>query len=203
MKKGLLVLLSLLVVTCMFAFEQGTINPGGVVSFSSYKPATTPTDKESSTTNITFAPQVGYFVIDNVSVDLLLSYQSNSQGKSDYNSKNSGSRLGIGVGGRYFYQNFYGGLGLTYASSSSKWTSSSTGLVSESGYSGTYIGLKAGYLVPVVENVFVDLGMKYDMGFGSYGGKNYDVAGMPDDYKKNNESNISIGAGLQIYFPIK
>jgi hypothetical protein len=200
MKKGLLVLLSVLVVTCMFAFEQGTINPGGTVSFSSYKHATDPTYKPSSTTNITFAPQIGYFVIENLCADLSLTIGSRSQGKSDYNNENSNSHLGIGIGGRYFYNNFYGGLGLKYVSNSDSWTSSA-GVKSDGGYNGTYLDLKAGYLVPIVENVFVDLGLKYNMGFGSYGGEDY--KNTPDDYKKNNEGDISFGAGLQVFFPIK
>lgn len=178
MKKGLLILLALLVVSSVFAFTKGTINPGGSVSFSSYKSFS---DDEAMTT-IAFMPQLGYFVVDNVAVDLLLNYTSMSY------DEESGSTLGFGVGGRYFYSilpgKLYGGLGLLYNSDAYD------DGVFDASVSSTFLNLKAGYLFPIAENVFIDFGAKYDMGFGSYGG---------DGSGDNEQSQLGINAGLQIF----
>lgn len=176
MKKGLLILLSLLVVTCVFAFDKGTINPGGTVSFSSAKAHS---DADAYTV-LAFSPQIGYFVIDNLSADLDLSLVSEKQGDD------KASMFAIGIGARYFYNNFYGGLGLMMMSSSyeDSWGNSDV--------SANFLNLKAGYMVPIVENVFVDAGLKYQMGFGEYGG---------DGSGDNESSVLTIGAGLQVFFP--
>lgn len=178
MKKGLLILLALLVVSSVFAFTQGTINPGGSVSFYSYKYYS----DDDATTVISLLPQCGYFVIDNLAVDLLLNYTTMNMDEQDV------SNLGVGVGGRYFYTilpgKLYGGLGFLYNSDSYDddfvdYTASST-----------YLNIKAGYLVPIAKNVYLDFGAKYDMGFGSYGG---------DGEGDNEESQFGINAGLQIF----
>lgn len=169
MKTGLLVLLSLFVMTGLFAFEKGTINPGGYLSYTSYKENS---DADAVNT-LTIAPQVGYFVIDDLSVDVNLMYSSNDDDTG----------LGFGLGGRYFFPlGFYGGLGLMYESSSNG-----------SDWSGTYLGLKGGYVLPLAEHVYADLGLHYDMGFGKYGGDWDEV--------DNEESEFGFLAGLQIFFP--
>ena len=101
--------------------------------------------------------------------------------------------MGLGLGGRYFFQNLYGGLGLMYSSSSYK-----SGIF-EGGSTATYFNIKAGYLVPIVENVYIDLGLAFDKGFGNYGGKSYENG--PD--VKNEMSNIGLNAGFQIFFPTR
>ncbi len=173
MKKGLLILLSVLVITLLGAFPQRTINPGGYLSFSSIKD----NSDADAISVITVAPQVGYFVIDNLAIDGLVSYQ-------DFDGD---SALGIGVGGRYFYKNFYGGLGLMYES----WDSGS------STNTGMYLDPKLGYVVPLARNVYFDLGLDYKMGFGQYGG---DAADFDID---NEESALNFKVGLQIYYLTK
>jgi hypothetical protein len=180
MKKGLLILLSLLIVTCVFAFDKGTINPGGTISFTSSK---SHSDADAYTA-LLFAPQIGYFVIDNLSADLDLSLVSEKQGDD------KASMFGIGIGARYFYNNFYGGLGLMMNSYKSEYTSGT--YTYEFKQTASFLNLKAGYVVPIVENVFVDAGLNYQMGFGEYGG------GASGD---NEESALTIGAGLQVFFP--
>ena len=166
MKKGLLILVSLLFVVAAFAFDQGTINLGGSAAFESQK-ANSDAD---AITVFYLNPIVGYFVMDNLSVDMNLNIMS-YDGDTD---------LGIGIGGRYFYNNFYGGLQLDYMSQA--WGSSTV--------TSMYLVPKLGYMMPLAENVFVDLGLKYKMGFGDYGG---------DGEGSNEESNLHLGVGLQVF----
>ncbi|MDD2210730.1 MAG: hypothetical protein PHN71_05325 [Candidatus Cloacimonetes bacterium] len=173
MKKGILVLFSLVLISSVFAFTTGDMMVGGQVGFSSEK---FNSDAEA-TNSIEIMPQFGYFVMDNVCVDGILSFNNWSQ------DKDSGTDFGIGVGGRYFYNQIYGGLALEYTSSSEE----NNGVKSD--HTGMYASLKAGYLYPLTSNVFVDMGFRYKMGLGDYGG----------DWKGSNEySNFGIKAGLQV-----
>lgn len=166
MKKGILVLVSLLFVVAAFAFDQGTINLGGSAAFESVK-----AHKDADAITVFYLnPIVGYFVMDNVSADLNLNIMS-YDGDTD---------LGIGIGGRYFYNNFYGGLQLDYMSQA--WGSSTV--------TSMYLVPKLGYMMPLAENVFVDLGLKYKMGFGDYGG---------DGSGSNEYSQVHFGVGLQVF----
>jgi len=181
MKKGLFIILALLVVTGLCAFTKGTINPGGTVSFSSYKE----NSDADGTTTISVLPQVGYFVIDNLAVDVLINYVY--QDDQDYDT--TISSFGGGLGGRYFYKNFYGGLGFTYQSNSLE-----AGAIDTS-YSGMYLGLKAGYVYPINQYVGLDLGLYYKMGLGKYGGDMDDT--------DNEESDFGCNVGFQIFLPMK
>ncbi|MCB5278007.1 MAG: hypothetical protein LHW59_00595 [Candidatus Cloacimonetes bacterium] len=173
MKKGILVLFSLVLISSVFAFTTGDMMVGGQVGFSSEK---INSDAEA-TNSIEIMPQFGYFVMDNVCVDGILSFNNWSQDKV------SGTDFGIGVGGRYFYNQIYGGLALEYTSSSEDYDGD------KSDHTGMYASLKAGYLYPLTSNVFVDMGVRYKMGLGDYGG----------DWKGSNEySNFGIKAGLQV-----
>ena len=133
---------------------------------------------------------MGYFVIDNLSADVLI------KSESDYNEENSSSALGIGIGGRYFYPiapgKIYGGLDFLYNTNS--WKEGDDG----GGWNAMYLDLKAGYVLPIVENVYVNLGLKYQMGLGDYGGDYYE--NVPDEYKENEESTFGFNLGLQIFF---
>jgi len=197
MKKGLLILLALIVASSVFAFTIGTINPGGTVSFTSNKH----NSDHNDITMFSITPQVGYFVMDNISADVLLNYMYEGQEGGVQNLKYSSSLLGIGIGGRYFYPlapgKIYGGLDLLYNSLS--WEDEYYGGKDDGGWNAMYLGLKGGYLFPVVENVYVDFGLKYQMGLGDYGGDDYEDA--PDEYKENEESTFGINIGLQIFIP--
>ncbi len=166
--------MSLLVVSSLCAFEAGTINAGGSLGFASYKS----NSDDDATTTLYFSPQVGYFFIDNLSADLLLSYWNEKQGDDTSTS------FALGIGARYFYNRFYGGLGFMMES----WGDDN---YSESA---NHLELKAGYLLPLVENVFVDLGLKYKMGIGEYGS---------DGSGDNEESQLGLNVGFQIFFPTK
>lgn len=167
MKKGILILFSLLFVVAAFAFDQGTINLGGTASFESAK-ANSDADAE---TMFSLSPNVGYFVIDDLSVDLNLSY---------VNYDGDSSAMGIGLGARYFYMNFYGGLQFDYRTvGTDDWDVSSM-----------YITPKIGYMMPLAQNVYVDLGLRYQMGIGDYG---------QDGSGSNESSVIHFGVGLQVF----
>jgi len=46
--------------------------------------------------------------------------------------------------------------------------------------------------------VYVDFGLKYQMGLGDYGGDDFED--VPDEDKENEESTFGINIGLQIFF---
>ena len=75
MKKGLFILLALIIASSVCAFTKGTINPGGTVSFTSHKP----NSDEKAITMFSITPQVGYFVMDNLSADVLINYTYEGQ----------------------------------------------------------------------------------------------------------------------------
>jgi len=197
MKKGLFILLALIIASSVCAFTKGTINPGGTVSFTSFKP----NSDEKAITMFSITPQVGYFIIDDFSADVLLNYMYEGQNGDEHESEYSTSLLGIGIGGRYFYPvepgKIYGGMDFLYNSFS--WEDEYDGEKYDGNRNAMYLDLKAGYLFPVVENVYVDFGLKYQMGLGDYGGDDYEDA--LDEYKENEESSFGINIGLQIFIP--
>ena len=175
MKRCVIFVSLFLLFTSVYAFEQGTINLGGNIGFSSYK---SNSDDDDSETTISIAPNGGYFFIDNISGDLMINFSNATEG--DYKS----SRLQIGFGGRYFINQMYAGLGFMMGSGSSD------SEVGETELSANFLNLKAGYLMPLAENVYVDLGLDYLMGIGEYGG---------DREGDNEESKFEVKAGLQIF----
>lgn len=174
MKKTFLVLLITLLATAVFAIPAGTFNLGGTAGFNSYK-----INKDAKAENeITFSPNIGYFFMDNLSADLLVDYSYLNSGKN-----NSTTDIGLGLGARYFYGigdfKLYGGFGGTYKSFSSKLGSSKITST------GVYLNPKLGILLPMSEDVYLDLGAKYDIGVGD-----------------NEDSTLGINLGLQIFMPL-
>jgi len=173
MKKLLFIILSLVVVSSLVAFEQGTKSMGGFLSFNSSKM----TSDSDAVNTIMVMPYGGYFLTNNIMAEAFLAYyHANSDSYSDpYNE------FGFGLGGRYFFNKLYAGAGF-------KMTSMDNG---NTNYSANYLQFKAGYLVTIAENVFLDLGAIYDMGIGEYGG---DWEGSD-----NERSNFTIGLGIEIF----
>ena len=195
MRKIVLILLAVFAVGALSAFNQGTINPGGYVAISSEKSDS----DDDATTSIVVAPQIGYFVIDNLAVDLLLNVGTASQSSDGYDY--SATSLGIGLGARYFFLNFYGGLGFNYESFSTKEEVSKV----EQKYSASamYITPKIGYVLPLASNVYADFGLNYRMGIGKAKGS-LEVANVETEWDSDNEySKLQLMAGLQIFFPKK
>lgn len=176
MKKGLLILLSLLVVSSVFGFTQGSMLVGGTAGLS----VTKSDSDDDPTTTVSISPQLGYFVIDKLAADLILSAESQSDGD------NSVAVLGIGAGGRYFFDYLYGGVDLQYRQATYDFEISDK--ITSTAMFGT---LKAGYLIPLSQRAFVDLRGSYQMGLGDYGG---------DSSGKNESSGLGFTAGLQVLF---
>lgn len=205
MKTGIITVLIMCASAALGAFAQGTMNSGGFVSLSLEKPANSDADPK---TTISLAPQAGYFVIDNLSLDLLVNFNTafwteihTAPGYS-MEFEFSATSLGFGLGARYFFRNYYGGLGFLYEStrtSSGSWD----GQIDDF-KSAMYLEPKAGYLLPLAKNVYADLGLSYKLGVGEVytsneiGGENFTEDGSANEYGK-----LQFLAGLQIFFPIK
>lgn len=176
MKKGLLILASLLLVTTVFAFEAGHILGGGTIGFRSVKMSS---DSDAHSI-FSFAPEVAYFVMDNLAVDAILNY-GHSGTKNNYSNA-----FALGAGARYiFLQQAYAGTGLEMEFNSDKYAGFS------SSYNAMYLFAQLGYLAPISERAFIDIRAKYKMGIGDYGG----------DYSSSNEeSDLGVRAGLQVLF---
>jgi hypothetical protein len=174
MKKAVLLLFCIVFAVSAFAFEQGTKTLGGWIGFESYK-----MDSDSDpVTAIEIMPRGGYFVIDNVCVDVLVNYTTvNSKDWDD-----PVTELGLGLGGRYFFNTLYGGAGFMMQSHTDSWEE----------YSANYLVFYGGFLYPLVTNIYLDAGLMYEMGLGKYGG----------DYEDfdNEESGFSLGVGLEVFF---
>jgi hypothetical protein len=173
MKKLLFIFLTILVVSSLTAFEQGTKSMGGFLSYNSSKS----TSDSDAVNTIMVMPYGGYFLTDNIMAEAFLAYyHANSDSWSDPSSE-----FGFGLGGRYFFNNIYAGAGF-------KMTSMDNGNIS---YSANYLQFKGGYLFKIAQNVYLDLGAIYDVGLGEYGG---DMEGFD-----NEESNFTIGLGIEVF----
>jgi hypothetical protein len=172
MKKVTIFVIVLLLLSSVYAFDKDTINAGGGFSYVSGK-----SDADADTeSNLILLLRGGYFMKDNLTLDLHFQYQSTSSGESDK------SLLGFGIGGRYFMQDkFYVGPSFLYLNDV------------DNDYSTTmnYLLFQAGYLHPLKENVYLDVGVDYQMGIGEYGG---DTSG------DNEQTLFYIRAGLEFFF---
>ena len=121
---------------------------GGSVSFESFDPG-----YGDNINTFTFAPEVGYFFMDNIAADLIMEW-STSKDNSDF---------GLAIGGRYFHNQFYGGLAFLMSSSSEKYGSSTYKT------SANYLMLRGGYLYPLFEHVYGDFGLNWKFGIGDMG----------------------------------
>jgi hypothetical protein len=181
MKPIFLIFVTLFTISGLCAFQQGTINPGGTISYSShsYKSGSDPV------TFVQVAPQVGYFMADNLAIDLMVNYQGYDYGNNE-DSDTSGydySTLGLGLGFKYYYDNFYGGAGLVLQS-----------YKDDLSYQSRYVQLNIGELLPLAKSVYLDFGLAYSLGFGNYTG---DAVGT------NKETQLDLFMGIQVFIPTK
>ena len=179
MKKIIALVICLLITTSVFAFDTGTKIVGGSVSYDSHK-----LDSDTDAINtFTLEGYVGYFLMPNISLDLILMWQSLS-----FSSLKTSDIL-IGAGGSYYFGNIYAMAGILYNLASVKYDTKSSDTETQNAM---YLGFGVGYLLPVVENVFVDIGANYIMGLGDYSG---------DAEGKNEETQLTVGAGLVVAIP--
>lgn len=177
MKKAALIVLSLAVVCSVFAFSKGTNYLGGTASFSSSK---VNSDAEALTI-LTLQPELGIFILDNSSLDLIFKFVSQSQGDRSL------SIVGVGMGTKYYWKNFYAGIDFQHQSSNlmtSDWKSKSS-------TSAMFLDPKVGYLAPLIPHAYLDLGASYLMGIGNYGG---------GSGRSNETRYLSFHIGLQYFF---
>ena len=174
MKKVLLIIVCLLFVSSLYAFRAGTTSLGGTVAYVSYK-----SNEDANPINVIIInPALSYFLMDNIAVDGLFEYvNANSDDMDDPETE-----MKIGVGGRIFFGNLYGGAGVLF-------TSNRDAAID---YSGTYLRIYGGYLLPIVENVYFDIAGMYQMGMGKYGGD--------WDEHDNKEAEFVVGAGIEVFF---
>ncbi len=186
MKKIVVLVLCLLVTTSVFAFDTGEKLVWADASFTSYKP-----DKDiDATTTFNIDTAVSYFLMKDISLDVILAWQSQ---KSPYWYMKDGTQttsdIFLGLGGSFFVKSFYVHGAFLYNLYSSKtemksddtWTSNAM-----------YLTLGGGYLFPLIENVFIDIGANYTMGLGEYSG---------DAEGDNTESQFGVGAGFVVNLP--
>ena len=173
----------------MAQFSSGTISAGSVFSYMSYK-MDADSDAESFTTfgsdaslstvftSIAVNQSFSYFIMGNISVDAILSFNTISEGDDSYKINM------YGVGGSYYMNNLYGGGGFAIASSGEDKMSTAN-----------YLIFRGGYLHKLTENVFLDIGASYSMGIGKY---KYDG----EEYGDNEKTILRVGAGVKAFFNI-
>jgi len=186
MKKIIALVVCLLITASAFAFDPGEKLIWGEVGFSSIKE-----DKDCDPYSVfNLDTMVGYFLMKDISIDVVLSW-NNYHYKETYDKESSTynySDILIGLGGSFFIKNFYVGTHFLYELLSEK---SEYSKDEESG-NAMFLEFDGGYLVPLIENVFIDIGANYVMGIGEYGG---------DAEGDNTYSSFNVGAGIVVNLP--
>ena len=181
MKKTLLMISALMLVSTIFAFHSGQVLAGGNIGFQSAKEDS----KSDSYKQVEISPEISYFVHDLFVIDGTIGYAYAGDESQTANV------LLIGAGVSFIYSQAYVGMGLQHAIANSSFDTDTFLGTIKSKVSANYLDFKIGYLVPILERTFLDLRADYKMGVGSYG---------RDGSGSNNESVLSFKAGLKIAF---
>ncbi len=191
--KYIFVLITLMGSMLMGQFEKGNISAGSLFSYSSSKSSSDDdgtgvlTIGREITYSGSIKPAVSYFLMDNLSLDALISMTKMSQ-DDYYNSMNL-----LGAGATYYINTMYAGGGFAMSSSTN-------GQDGEADYKSksNFLELHGGYLHGLSDNIFLDIGASYLMGMGENTSE-YDG----DEYKSDNEStSIWIGVGVKAFFSL-
>lgn len=156
-----------------FGFEKGTKSIGGTVGFTNYKHDSDANAQDS----IGIYPILSYFVAKNVCLDVSPGF---SVSWNDVND--TFTSFSIGLGFRYFYKLFYAGALYDYRKSGSK----------GSKVSSQYFTLRAGRLMGIAKNVYLDFGLIYDMGIGEIRFPNWNL--------DNESRQLTVRVGVQLFF---
>lgn len=187
MKKYLLIVVAIMAVSAVFAFQPSSMLVGGTFEYKSEKDDA---DADAVKT-IAFQPQLAGLVLENLSADLILSYVSTKGVPFGLGTTLDTSQFGIGVGARYFpILTLYGGADFTYAINSRKVNYPKPLKPDKGKYNAMYLTPKIGYMVPVLPNAYLDLQGYYKLGLGEYTGDLEDV--------KNEESALGFRLGVQV-----
>ncbi|MGB4309374.1 MAG: hypothetical protein WBI94_03715 [Candidatus Cloacimonadaceae bacterium] len=179
MKKYLLIVVAMMAVSAVFAFQPSSMLIGGTFEFKSEKDDS---DADAFST-VAFYPQLSGFVIENLSADLIVNILS--QSTDGYKA----SSIGLGAGARYFFRNLYGGADFTYAINNENEEVKLLITTQKTKYNAMYLTPKIGYLAPILPNTYIDLQGYYKLGLGEYTGDYEDV--------DNEESCLGIRLGVQ------
>lgn len=184
----LLICLCLLTALSAFAFEKGTKGIGGTVFFDGYKEA----DYRPTLYNFSLAPRVSYFLFKNFSIDVEIFFNT-SWGK-EYSTRTG---LGFGLGGRYFFKKFYGGIFFNYTGTRKKENYYYEGQYEQSYYWRMVkeLTFKAGRMFGIARNIYIDLGVYYNIGLGKMTSS---IEGLVD--YENNRKRFGTLAGIAIFF---
>ena len=146
MKRMLMILtLTALTMSLSFAqFTEGTKSAGGTAGWSSIT-----NDGDAVATILTIAPSVGYFVIDNVGVNVGLAMATVTPDGGD-----GVTSTAFGLGAKYYMNNMYAGGSYNSMKADADADAMATLLI------------EAGYLYGLSDNVFLDAGFNYSMGMG-------------------------------------
>jgi|SRR5690554_407607 len=139
MKMSVVILL-LLLLGNLNAFQEGTINVGGNVALTVSKLH----EDADSLTDFSFNPQFGYFIMENLAGDLILNINHLKQGD------NSQTELLFGLGARYFIDQFYLGTAFLQRGYTFKFKSTT-----EHEESASYLEVRGGYLIPIPDRFAV------------------------------------------------
>ena len=126
-----------------------------------------------NTSTINLGTRAGYFIIDNLSLGLLLNFNNESQGDFKDTQTTIGPWARYYVGGQFF-------LGAAYGIGSNK----SDNGVTETKTSGGNLLLEAGYPIFMGDNVAIEPALNYTMGMGDFDGR----------------SSFGVGVGFMLYF---
>ena len=146
MKKMLtIVTLTALTMSLSFAqFTKETKSAGGTLGW-----ASSTYDGDALATTLMIAPSVGYFVIDNVGVNVGLAMVTVTPDGGD-----GVTSTAFGLGAKYYMNNMYAGGSYNSSKADADADAMATLLI------------EAGYLYGLSDNVFLDAGFNYSMGMG-------------------------------------
>jgi hypothetical protein len=194
LKIVLLVSMVFLLTTTYGQFEKGRMLVGGTALFSITK------DKSRSGntttvngTNVTFglSPQFGYFVMDNLAVGGVFSFQTSAYSpRVDTDYSYSSTRISIGPFARYYFDPgifVHVGLGVGSQSSHSELGNNT----SKNTYGLTELKLGAGYAFFLTKNVALEPMITYETAATRLADSNPKI--------RNVEGGIYLRAGLQVY----
>ena len=169
-------------------WTAGTKSVGSLFSYSSDKNGMGYTlenldDEDKGTTTMSIEPSVEYFVMDNLSVEVMLQMDMVNNGNSDGDLAKAGSTMHFGGGAKYYMGNIYAGGGL-------KMMSTNTG--GPDPLKGNTMIIKAGYLYPLADGIYLDCGFNYTMGMGKWKTGDTEI--------DNKWTNMGLGVGIATYF---
>ena len=194
MKKILLTAFTLVAFNGVFAqFNKGRTLVGGSMSFSSYTEKSNTngvTGTPGTTTNFSFSPSVGYFVIDKLAVGAGITWASQKFNPDSGSSTQSASAFLFAplvryyVGPGFFTQGTFG-----FGSSKSDYKFSSTSTITVKG-SITSWSLGIGYAILLNDHVAIEPLVAYQSATNKYDG-----TGDP----KDTNAGLAINIGLRAY----